>query len=207
MTQDRGLVGSFIVDSKGTLLGSSSKLNYSTSLIPTTADLADARLGRPVAGADAKTGLVRALIHLDSLKDAYLLSVRVVDPAAFNYFQRNKGAVSEYHAREQNRWRLQLIFALLYARVTLVVLLAASWSGLWAANRLVRPISRLSDAAGRVSEGDLSAQVHVERDDDELASLGLAFNRMTQQLSAQRSDLVAAGRLNETRRLFMETVL
>jgi len=207
MTQDRGLVGSFIVDSKGTLLGSSSKLNYSNSLIPTTADLADARLGRPVAGADAKTGLVRALIHLDSLKDAYLLIVRVVDPAAFNYYQRNRGAVSEYHALEQNRWRLQLIFALLYAMVTLVVLLAAIWSGLWAANRLVRPISNLIDAAGRVSEGDLSAQVHVERDDDELGNLGTAFNRMTQQLSAQRHDLVAANQLNEARRRFTETVL
>jgi len=207
MTQDRGLVGSFIVDSKGTLLGSSSKLNYSNSLIPTTADLADARLGRPVAGADAKTGLVRALIHLDSLKDAYLLIVRVVDPAAFNYYQRNRGAVSEYHALEQNRWRLQLIFALLYAMVTLVVLLAAIWSGLWAANRLVRPISNLIDAAGRVSEGDLSAQVHVERDDDELGNLGTAFNRMTQQLSAQRQDLLAANQLNEARRRFTETVL
>jgi two-component system nitrogen regulation sensor histidine kinase NtrY len=87
------------------------------------------------------------------------------------------------------------------------VLLAAIWSGLWAASKLVRPISRLIDAAGRVSEGDLDAQVRVDRDDDELASLGLAFNRMTQQLSAQRNDLMEAGHLNETRRRFMETVL
>ena len=45
------------------------------------------------------------------------------------------------------------------------------------------------------------------RDDDELASLGLAFNRMTQQLSAQRGDLITANRLNEIRRRFTETVL
>jgi two-component system nitrogen regulation sensor histidine kinase NtrY len=91
--------------------------------------------------------------------------------------------------------------------VALVVLLAAIWSGLWAANRLVRPISDLIEAAGRVSEGDLTAQVWVGRDDDELGRLGLAFNRMTQQLSAQRGDLMAAGRLNEIRRRFTETVL
>ncbi|MBW8708880.1 MAG: HAMP domain-containing protein, partial [Alphaproteobacteria bacterium] len=100
-----------------------------------------------------------------------------------------------------------LQFAALYAMVALVVLLAAIWSGLWAANRLVRPISDLIDAAGRVSEGDLTAQVRIERDDDELGTLGAAFNRMTQQLSAQRGDLVAAGRLNEIRRRFTETVL
>jgi two-component system nitrogen regulation sensor histidine kinase NtrY len=206
MTRDRGLKGSFLVDSRGTLLGSSSKLKFNASLAPAS-DLADALHGHPVAGADPSTGLVRALIRLDSLKDAYLLIVREVDPAAFNYYQRNRGAVSEYHALEQNRWKLQVVFALLYGMVTLVVLLAAIWSGLWAANRLVRPISGLIDAAGRVSEGDLDAQVRVERDDDELAGLSIAFNRMTQQLSAQRGDLMAAGRLNEIRRRFTETVL
>ena len=83
---------------------------------------------------------------------------------------------------------MQLVFAALYAVVSLVMLLAAIWSGLWAANRLVRPISDLIGAAERVSEGDLTAQVEVERDDDEIGTLGLAFNRMTQQLDAQRSD-------------------
>jgi len=207
MTRDRGLVGSFLVDSHGTLLGSSSKLKYTSALVPSAADISYAEHVAPVAGADDATGLVRALIHLDAMKDAYLLIVRVVDPAAFNYYRRNRGAVSEYHQLEQNRQKLQIIFALLYGMVSLVVLLAAVWSGLWAANRLVRPISGLIDAAGRVSEGDLDAQVRVDGDDDELANLSSAFNRMTQQLSAQRSDLITANRLNEMRRRFTETVL
>ena len=69
------------------------------------------------------------------------------------------------------------------------------------------PISSLIDAAERVSEGDLTAQVEVERDDDEIGTLGLAFNRMTQQLGAQRSELVAANRQIDERRRFTETVL
>ncbi|HEY2011125.1 MAG TPA: ATP-binding protein, partial [Rhizomicrobium sp.] len=36
---------------------------------------------------------------------------------------------------------------------------------------------------------------------------GLAFNRMTQQLSAQHNDLITANQLNEARRRFTETVL
>jgi two-component system nitrogen regulation sensor histidine kinase NtrY len=207
MTRDRGLVGSFLVDSHGTLLGSSSKLKYTSGLVPSAADISYAQHVGPVAGADDATGFVRALIHLDAMKDAYLLIVRVVDPAAFNYYRRNRGAVSEYHQLEQNRQKLQIVFALLYGMVSLVVLLAAIWSGLWAANRLVRPISGLIDAAGRVSEGDLDAQVRVDRDDDELAGLSTAFNRMTQQLSAQRGDLITANKLNEMRRRFTETVL
>jgi two-component system nitrogen regulation sensor histidine kinase NtrY len=207
MTRDRGLVGSFLVDSHGTLLGSSSKLKYTSALVPSAGDISYAQHVGPVAGADDATGLVRALVHLDAMKDAYLLIVRVVDPAAFNYYRRNRGAVSEYHQLEQNRQNLQIVFALLYGMVALVVLLAAIWSGLWAANRLVRPISRLIDASEKVSGGDLDAQVRVERDDDELAGLSTAFNRMTQQLSAQRGDLIAANRLNEARRRFTETVL
>ena len=181
---------------------------YARTLTPSAADISDAQArADPVLGADADTGLVRALIHLGAMNDAYLLIVRVVDPAAFNYYRRNRGAVSEYHELEQNRQKLQIVFALLYGMVSLVVLLAAIWSGLWAANRLVRPISGLIDAAGRVSEGDLDAQVRVDRADDELANLAMAFNRMTHQLSAQRSDLVTANRLNEMRRRFTETVL
>ena len=71
----------------------------------------------------------------------------------------------------------------------------------------MRPISNLIGAAERVSEGDLTAQVEVERDDDEIGTLGHAFNRMTQQLGAQRSDLIDANRLNDERRRFTETVL
>jgi len=71
----------------------------------------------------------------------------------------------------------------------------------------VRPISRLIRAAERVSEGDLKAQVTVERDDDEIGTLGLAFNRMTAQLSTQRSALIDANLQIDERRRFTETVL
>src|SRR6185312_6800035 len=79
--------------------------------------------------------------------------------------------------------------------------------GLWAANRLVRPISQLIRAAERVSAGDLRAQVAVERDDDEVGVLGHAFNRMTSQLRAQRSELMEASHQIDMRRRFTEAVL
>jgi two-component system nitrogen regulation sensor histidine kinase NtrY len=207
MTKDRGLIGSFLLDSQGRELAKSAALNYSQALKPSPSDIADARAGKILVDGDPDTGLVHALVWLPFLKDAYLLVVEKVDPQVFGYYSRTKAAVSEYNRLNESRLETQLQFAALYAMVALVVLLAAVWSGLWAANRLVRPISDLIDAAGRVSEGDLDAQVLVERDDDELGMLGIAFNRMTQQLSAQRGDLLAAGKLNEVRRRFTETVL
>jgi two-component system nitrogen regulation sensor histidine kinase NtrY len=147
------------------------------------------------------------LIYLPFLKDAYLLVVRHVDPKVFGYYHRTKAAVSEYDRLNQSRSQVQLIFAALYIVVSLVILLSAIWLGLWAANRLVRPISSLIGAAERVSEGDLKAQVEVERDDDEVGLLGRAFNRMTGQLDAQRSALISANRQNDERRRFTEAVL
>jgi two-component system nitrogen regulation sensor histidine kinase NtrY len=206
MTKDRGLIGSFLLDGQGHELAKSAALNYSAALKPSAGDFADARKSILVDG-DPDTGLVHGLVRLPFLKDAYLLVVEKVDPQVFGYYNRTKAAVGEYNELNKTRLKTQFLFALLYALVAVVVLLAAIWSGLWAANRLVRPVSDLIDAAGRVSEGDLAAQVWVERGDDELGMLGLAFNRMTQQLSAQRGDLIAANRLNEIRRRFTETVL
>jgi two-component system nitrogen regulation sensor histidine kinase NtrY len=207
MTTDRGLVGSFLIDSKGSELAKSAKLVYSAALKPSATDIADAHAGQIVVDGDPETGYIHALIYLPFLKDAYLLVVRHVDPKVFGYYHRTKVAVSEYDRLNASRSQVQLIFAALYMVVSLVILLSAIWLGLWAANRLVRPISSLIGAAERVSEGDLKAQVEVERGDDEIGLLGRAFNRMTGQLDAQRSALVSANRQNDERRRFTEAVL
>jgi two-component system, NtrC family, nitrogen regulation sensor histidine kinase NtrY len=207
LTKDRGLQASYIVDGNGKILASTKQQYIKDPKPPSATDLAQAMSGSIVVDATPGNGTVTALIQMQSLKDAYLLVVRQVDPQVFGYYNRTKLAVSEYNRLDQNRSELQLLFAALYAVVSLVTLLGAVWSGIWAANRLVKPISGLVGAAERVSEGDLTAHVNVAHDDDELANLGHAFNRMTSQLAAQRDDLMTANRLNDERRRFTETVL
>jgi two-component system nitrogen regulation sensor histidine kinase NtrY len=207
LTKDRGLQASYIVDGHGKILASTKQQFLKDPKPPSTTDISQARGGSIVVDAAPEGGTVTALIQMQALNDAYLLVVRLVDPQVFGYYRRTVDAVSEYNRLDQNRLEVQLVFAALYAVVSLVTLLGAVWSGIWAANRLVHPISNLIEAAERVSEGDLTAQVKVSRDDDEIGTLGHAFNRMTQQLGAQRGDLVAANRLNEERRRFTETVL
>jgi two-component system, NtrC family, nitrogen regulation sensor histidine kinase NtrY len=207
MTRDHGLLASFIVDSNGAILVRSKPRKLADPEPSRREDLEQAAAGVPVIGVYPENGEVWALFHLDALRDANLLILRSVDPKVFDYYMRTRNTVNEYKQLEKNRSRFQLLFAGFYGVVSLVVLLAAIWLGLWAANRLVRPISRLIGAAERVSEGDLSAQVEVMRDDDEMATLGLTFNRMTHQLETQRSALVAANRQIDERRRFTETVL
>jgi two-component system nitrogen regulation sensor histidine kinase NtrY len=206
LSKDRGLNASYILDGQGVAIISARPPGTPELKPVSQRDLAEAQhsvfidLGAP-------NGKVTALIRLQTLTDAYLLIVRTVDPKVVSYYRRTLNAVSEYNRLNDSRVEVQLVFAALYGVVALVALLAAIWSGLWAANLLVQPISTLIAAAERVSEGDLSTQVQVGRGDDEIGTLGLAFNRMTSQLSAQREDLVTANRINEARRRFTETVL
>jgi two-component system nitrogen regulation sensor histidine kinase NtrY len=123
------------------------------------------------------------------------------------YYQNTVNAVSEYKRLDRDRSRIQLLFATIYGVVALLTLLGAISLGLWAANRIGRPIGKLIGAAEEVSQGNLSTRVLVEREDDEIGLLGSTFNRMTSQLEAQRTELVEANRQIDARRRFTEAVL
>ncbi|HEY4114959.1 MAG TPA: PAS domain-containing sensor histidine kinase [Rhizomicrobium sp.] len=208
LTKDRGLQAAYIFDSHGRLLGTSKLRKMPDTKAPNSASIAQASDGTTaVLDANSQLGLIRVLVRLSALNDAYLLLVRKVDPTIFGYFQRASNTALEYQRMDADRAKVMVLFAELYGIGSLLILLVAVWLGLVAANRLVRPISQLVGAAERVSEGDLSAQVNVEANAAELAILGRAFNRMTSQLHAQRQDLVNASHQIDMRRRFTEAVL
>jgi two-component system nitrogen regulation sensor histidine kinase NtrY len=91
--------------------------------------------------------------------------------------------------------------------VALLLLMAAVWLALQYANRLLQPIGRLVAASEKIGGGDLGARVPEAPDDDEIALLSRAFNRMTGQLESQRSELMDANLELEERGRFMELVL
>ena len=156
---------------------------------------------------DEQEGRVRALVALDSRPLLMLLIGRPVDPEVVNNQQRAEREVAEYEQLDRNRYGLQVTFVMIFAVAALLVLLAAVLIGLVIANQLARPIGRLIVAAERVRGGDLATRVEEGAADEELSSLARAFNRMTNQLAAQRSELMQAyGQIDERRR-FTETVL
>jgi two-component system, NtrC family, nitrogen regulation sensor histidine kinase NtrY len=207
LTKDHDLQAFYLLDSQGHVLSSAKQMFLPDIPPPKASDIALASQGKVFIDANSKYGVVRALIRLQIFNDAYLLVVRSVDPHVFAYYQHTADAVSEFKRLEANRSRVQIIFVALYGVMSLLILLAAIWLALWAANRLVRPISRLIAAAERATEGDLKAQVEVDKDDDEIARLGRAFNRMTSQLDAQRTELIEASHQIDARRRFTEAVL
>ena len=152
-------------------------------------------------------GRVRAIVSLDPVSGLMLLIGRPVDPSVIEHMQRTEAAVTAYEQLDRNRSGLQITFVMIFAIAALLVLLAAVLIGLVIANQLARPIARLIVAAERVRAGDLSTRVEEGAVDEEMSSLARAFNRMTNQLAAQRAELMQAYRQIDERRRFTETVL
>jgi two-component system nitrogen regulation sensor histidine kinase NtrY len=166
-----------------------------------------ARSGEVAVIASPDGNRVRAVVQLNALPTLMLLIERDVDPEILGHMSRTEQAVAEYRRLDENRSGLQVTFALIFALVALLVLSAAVLLGLVLANQIARPIGRLILAAERVRAGDLGVRVPEINSQDEVAGLSRAFNRMTGQLGAQRTELMDAYSQIDERRRFTETVL
>ncbi len=205
----RNLTEVIVFDGSGKILARSG-LTFALTFEPITDDMrARAQKGDVVLVVSDNDDRVRALIRLDHFVDTYLFVGRPVEPKVLAHMAATQSAVNEYKQLEGKRSGLQVIIGLIFVVVALLLLLAAVWFGLNFAMRLTRPIGDLIGATNRVRGGDLSARVSeaTQDSDDEIELLGRAFNRMTSQLEAQRSDLIDANRQLDFRRRFSEAVL
>lgn len=172
-----------------------------------TASIERAAQGEVVVLTASDDERVRAMIRLDRWVDTYLFVGRLVDAKVLVHVGQTRSAVAEYQRLERERSDIQVTFVLIFIVVALLLLLASVWVALLFASRLVNPVSTLIQAAERVRGGDLSARVPEGPEDDEVASLSRAFNRMTSQLQGQRSELMEVNQQLNKRRRFTEAVL
>lgn len=113
----------------------------------------------------------------------------------------------EYSALIARSRSLQLQFNAVLFGVALLIVGIATWIALAVADRLVRPVDQLVQAARQVADGDLGARVPTPETIDEIATVGLAFNSMTERLQDQTNALVTANAQLDSRRALIEAVL
>ena len=150
---------------------------------------------------------VEAVYRLDPKAEVYLYASRTVNPDALQHIQEARTAASDYQRVLGRSRTLQFRFNAILLIVSLAIVALAIWIALTLADRLVRPVGQLVEAARRVTAGDLSARVPTSRVNDEVSTLGSAFNRMTRRLEEQTRALVSANTQIESRRAFIEAVL
>jgi len=150
---------------------------------------------------------ISVLTRLDYGPDTYLYVAVWLDPEVAAQNRRASLVLHDYHTLLQRSRVNQLKFngALLLGSLLIVVL--SILTALRLADRLVRPVGELVNAAGRIEAGDFSARVPVSNTEDEVQTLATAFNQMTDRLQEQTTELRTANTQIETRRAFIEAVL
>ncbi len=167
------------------------------------AELREGKSSVPILSRD-RIGAVTRIPIGDS---TYLYAARVFDPEMSTLLRRAGAVLADYNALIARSRVLQFRFNAALLVISLLIVALAIWIALALADRLVRPVGELVDAARRVTAGDLSARVPTARVQDEVATLGNAFNRMTRRLEEQTRALLSANNQLESRRALIEAVL
>ena len=150
---------------------------------------------------------VGALTKLDYQPHTYLYTARVLEKQFETQTSRGAAVLADYRQLIARARSLQLQFNAALLIVSLLIVGVAVWIALTVADRLVRPVGELVDAARRVEGGDLSARVPETLERDEIGTLSNAFNSMTARLVAQNTALVAANAQLDSRRALIEAVM
>ncbi|MGY3436607.1 ATP-binding protein [Marinovum sp. KMM 9879] len=208
----RGLREAYLIDGTGELRTRGERSYLFDFERPTPAQIAASHSETPGQDSlslieDWANGEFRAIVPLEAYPDRYLYISRVVNGELLNLLDNTQQTAQFYQQQESERGRRLFDFALIYLGFALLLVLASIWLGLWFAERLARPVGRLTGAAQRVGAGDLDVQVREEEGDDEIAMLSRYFNQMTKQLKGQRETLLDNTRQIERRRRLFDSVL
>ncbi len=176
-------------------------------LVPANIAINEAEADQPIIYLPSDADFVSAVVPLPGFNDQYLYVARPIDPRVIGFLKVTSDTLNDYRELEERRFNVQLAFAIMYALITLIVLLSAMWMGINFSKWLVAPIRRLMWAADRVAAGNLDVQVPVHKAEGDLATLGETFNNMTAELKTQRNDIVRARDQIDSRRRFTEAVL
>jgi two-component system, NtrC family, nitrogen regulation sensor histidine kinase NtrY len=151
---------------------------------------------------------IDAVVVLSDNPRSYLYVRRAETVPSFGLGKKAQSVLQDYDDMVARSRALQLQFNLALYLVSLLIIAITLWIALRVADRLVRPINSLVDAAQRIAEGDLSARVREDQyRADEVGFLSQSFNRMTERLEKQTGTLLTTNRQLGERRIFIETVL
>lgn len=204
----RALAHAALVRADGSvIMQARTSADFDLPVIPAGKWVDSANRDEPVLIGPRSRNLVGAIVRLRQIPDAYLYTIRLVDPEVIKAREIVSANSDEYRGLEVNRRITQIAFALLYLGLTLIIILSAVWTGIAVADRIVRPIRQLIGAADEVSTGNLDVSVPVRRSDGDMASLGDTFNKMIIDLKSQRTEILTAKDLIDERRRFSEAVL
>jgi two-component system nitrogen regulation sensor histidine kinase NtrY len=198
----RGMKEAFVIDDKAKIKLRGFR-NYAFDYDEPEPSLFNSALKQVQIIEDWDNNEIRALVYIDGFPGHYLYATRLVDGNLLNLLDDTQETASLYQQLENEKGKVLFNFALVYLAFAILMIVSSVLLGLWFAERLSRPIGRLTGAAQKIAKGELNVRVREESGDDEIAQLSKLFNRMTGQLKIQRDKLLQnTSQIDERRRLF-----
>ncbi|SVD33371.1 uncharacterized protein METZ01_LOCUS386225, partial [marine metagenome] len=111
----------------------------------------------------------------------------VTESVAF-HSRRISGAYETYSQLRVLSRPLAGVYLSFFVMITLMILISATWMGVYVAKRITRPVRLLADGAREIGAGHLEHRIEPQSA-DEFGSLVDAFNTMAGELSANRQKL------------------
>ncbi len=148
-----------------------------------------------------------AVAVLDGNLGLYLYIARNARPEAAQLYRQAQFVVNSYADLTERARVLQLRFNIALFFVSLALVGLAVYAALRYADRQVKPLADLAEAAGEIGSGNYAMRVSGRTGPDEIGLLNRAFNRMSSQIERQTDELIGANHQLAERRAFMEAVL
>jgi two-component system nitrogen regulation sensor histidine kinase NtrY len=156
---------------------------------------------------NANANKIEAVTPIDRRSGVYLYTARTSDLLELSQGQRAQNIVTAYEVLTQRARVLQLRFNVALFVLSLALVGFFVWLALRFADRQVKPLANLVDAARRVGSGNFAMRVEGPSGADEIGLLNRAFNRMTAQLDKQTQALLSANQQLHDRRALIEAVI
>ena len=202
----RNLSEAIILDGTGQVVAKS-RFAFAVTFTRIADDwLEQARNGEVVILRGDETNKLRAAVKLNSFVDAYLFVGRFIDRSVLDAVDSTRLAAVDYQQLGIRQLDLQVSFAFVFGLILLLLLITALWIGLNLATAIVEPLGSVISVAEQVRGGNLSERVPAGLEVDEIARLGISFNKMLDELNKSREQLVQAKQIDR-RREFTEAVL
>jgi two-component system nitrogen regulation sensor histidine kinase NtrY len=172
---------------------------------------------RNVERLDSGEELVRAAVPIRAAPGGRVRGAVVATDYLTGQFaaraRRVTNAYEDYQQLRVLKRPLAGVYLSFFLTLTLMILMGATWMGVYLAKRITRPVQLLATAAREIGAGHLDHRV-VPETTDEFGSLIEAFNSMAGDLAASRRrlersavDLERRHQEVEGRRRYVETIL
>ena len=184
----RNLPDSFLIDGKGNVIlksRGSLKIYYQ----PTAESLDKVANGELAIFTSTEFNKVYAIIKLDKYLDLYLYVGRPMDNRVLTALKDTKSAQNDFNRLEENRSKLSVIFILIYLIITMVLIFISIIVGIGFARKIVDPITKIIIATDNISKGNYDSKLNKTNDFVELNRLTESFNKMSEDIIAQRKQL------------------